>query len=322
MPFGHATLAASLPGLLFGGSVALPRKEPPLILLTGASGTVGRALLPLLLAAGHDVRALVRDPRGLGRHRVDVQIALGDLARLGDRHLQRQALRGVDIVIHLAAAIRDEPHARVEELNGLATARLLRAAERAEVDRFVFFSALGATEFQRTRFFRAKALSEKAVAESPLPTTIFAPSIVYDPGDRWVRLMKRLALLPAVPISGPGRARFEPIWAHDVARCVVTSLERKEKKARYELVGPQVLSYDEIVRAVARASHRQRPLIHVPLGLVHLTLVTLRRIFGEAVFATWEEAELMEVSMVGERGTADVEALGVEPLPVAAVLGA
>src|SRR4051794_5069907 len=113
------------------------------ILLTGASGTVGRALLPLLLSAGHDVRALARDPRGLGRHRVDVQIALGDLARLGDRHLQRQALRGVDTVIHLAAAIRDEPHARVEELNGLATARLLRAAERAGVERFVFFSALG-----------------------------------------------------------------------------------------------------------------------------------------------------------------------------------
>jgi NADH dehydrogenase len=186
----------------------------------------------------------------------------------------------------------------------------------------VFFSALGASEFQRTRFFRAKALAERAVAESPLPTTIFAPSIVYDPGDRWVRLMKRLALLPAVPVSGPGTARFEPIWAHDVARCVVTSLERKAKKARYELVGPQVLSYDEIVRAVARASHGQRPLVHVPLGIVHLTLVTLRRIFGEAVFATWEEAELMEVSMVSERGTADVVALGVHPLPVEAVLGA
>ena len=139
-----------------------------MILLTGASGTVGRALLPLLLEAGHDVRALVRDPRGLGRHRVDVQIALGDLARLGDRHLQRQALRGAHTVIHLAAAIRDEPHARVEELNGLATARLLRAAERAGVERFVFFSALGASEFQRTRFFRAKALAEEAVAASPL----------------------------------------------------------------------------------------------------------------------------------------------------------
>jgi uncharacterized protein YbjT (DUF2867 family) len=291
------------------------------ILLTGASGTVGRALLPLLLGAGHDVRALVRDPRGLGRHRVDVQIALGDLARLGDRHLQRQALRGAETVIHLAAAIRDEPHTRVEELNGLATARLLRAAERAGVGRFVFFSALGASEFQRTRFFRAKALAEEAVAESPLATTIFAPSIVYDPGDRWVRLMKRLALLPVLPISGPGKARFEPIWAHDVARCVMASLERDAGKARYELAGPQTLDYDEIALAVARATGRQRPLVHVPLGLVHLTLVTLRRIFGEAVFAAWEEAELMEVPMVSERGTADAESLGVEPLPLDAVLG-
>jgi uncharacterized protein YbjT (DUF2867 family) len=210
----------------------------------------------------------------------------------------------------------------VEELNGLATARLLRAAERAGLERFVFFSALGASEFQRTRFFRAKALAEEAVADSPLATTIFAPSIVYDPDDRWVRLMKRLALLPVVPISGPGTAKFEPIWAHDVARCVVTSLERKAENARYELAGPQLLTYDEIVRAVARASGRSRPLVHVPLGLVHLSLVTLRRLFGEAVFATWEEAELMEVPMISERGTADVEALGVNPLPVEAVLGA
>ncbi len=293
-----------------------------MILLTGASGTVGRALLPLLLAAGYDVRALVRDPRGLGRHRVDVQIALGDLARLGDHHLQRQALRGATSVIHLAAAIRDEPHARVEELNGLATARLLRAAERAGVERFVFFSALGATDFQRTRFFRAKAMAERAVAASPLATTIFAPSIVYDPGDRWVRLMRRLALLPVMPISGSGAAVFEPIWAHDVARCVVTSLERGERKARYELAGPQRMSYDEIARTVAQASGHERPLVHVPLGLVHLALMTLRQLFGEAVFATWEEAELMEVPMVSERGTGDAEELGVKPLPVDAVLGA
>jgi uncharacterized protein YbjT (DUF2867 family) len=297
-------------------------KSSAVIFLTGASGTVGKALLPLLLGAGHDVRALVRDPRGLGRHRVDVQIALGDLARLGDRHLQRQALRGADTVIHLAAAIRDEPHARVEELNGLATARLLRASERAGVERFVFFSALGASEFQRTRFFRAKALAEKAVADSPLPTTVFAPSIVYDPADRWVRLMKRLALLPTLPISGSGDAQFEPIWAHDVARCVIASLERGGENARYELAGPQTLTYDEIARGIARATGHQRPLVHVPLGFVRLALVTLRAIFGEAVFATWEEAELMEVPMVSSRGTADAEALGVEPLALDAVLGA
>ena len=90
--------------------------------------------------------------------RVDVQLALGDLASLGDPHLQRQALRGVDTVIHLAASIRDQPQASVVELNGLATARLLRAAERLRAERFLFFSAMGASEIQRTRFFRAKAL--------------------------------------------------------------------------------------------------------------------------------------------------------------------
>jgi uncharacterized protein YbjT (DUF2867 family) len=281
---------------------------------------VGRALLPVLLEAGHDVRALVRDPRGLGRHRVEVQIALGDLARLGDRHLQRQALRGADTVIHLAAAIRDEPHARVEELNGLATVRLLRAAERAGVERFVFFSALGATEVQRTRFFRAKALAERAVADSPLLTTIFAPSIVYDPSDRWVRLMRRLALLPVLPISGSGRSRYQPIWAADVARCVLAALDTIAEGARYELAGPEILTYDQIARTVAREAGRERPLVHVPLGLVHLTLVALRRVFGDAVFATWEEAELMEVPMTTPRGTADVESLGVTPRAVREVL--
>jgi NADH dehydrogenase len=291
-----------------------------MILLTGASGTVGRALLPLLLETGEDVRALVRDPRGLGRHRVEVQIALGDLARLGDLHLQRQALRGVSTVIHLAAAIRDEPHARVEELNGLATARLLRAAERAGVERFVFFSALGASRIQRTRFFRAKALAEETVAASPLRTTTFAPSIVYDPDDRWVRLLKRLALLPAIPISGAGRSAYQPIWAGDVARCVVAALELDLPRDRYELAGPEVLTYDEIALAAARAAGRERPLVHVPLGLVHASLVVLRRVFGETVFATWEEAELMEVPMTTSSGTDDAVSLGVEPLPLQEVL--
>jgi len=290
------------------------------ILLTGATGTVGRALAPLLLETGQPVRALVRDPRRLGRRRVDVQLALGDLARLGDAHLRRQALRGVDTVIHLAAAIRDQADAPVEEVTGLGTARLLHAAEAAGVERFVFFSAIGAVPFQRTRFFRAKALAEKAVAESALETTIFAPSIVYDRDDPWVTNLRRLALLPLLPISGSGRARFEPIWAEDVARCVMAALER-DATERFELAGPEVLTYEQIARQVARAAGRERPVVHMPLNLVRLTLRALRRAFGDAAFATWEEAELLEVPMVSERGTADARALGVEPKAMNEVLG-
>jgi NADH dehydrogenase len=290
-----------------------------MLLLTGATGSVGSRLLPLLLERGEDVRCLVREPRRLGARRVDVQIALGDLGEMSDPYLVRQALRGVDTVVHLAATIRDQPPHRIEELNGLATVRLLRAAERSGVKRFVFFSALNASSAQRTRFFRAKWLAEQAVTSSSLQTTIFAPSIVYDHSDPWVTLLRRFSFLPVLPVSGDGHARFEPIWAQDAARCVIAALERGER-ARYELAGPETLSYDEMADLVSRVAGRPRSLVHMPLPLIRTGLIAARSLFGEAVFATWEEAELMEVPMVSERGTADAEELGVKPRKMGDVL--
>ncbi|HEY1285033.1 MAG TPA: NAD(P)H-binding protein [Solirubrobacterales bacterium] len=292
-----------------------------MLLLTGATGSIGSRLLPLLLEQGEDVRCLVRDARRLGERRVDVQIALGDLGDMSDPYLVRQALRGVDTVVHLAATIRDQPRHRIEELNGLATVRLLRAAERSGVGRFVFFSALDAGSAQRTRFFRAKWLAERAVASSSLRTTVFAPSIVYDHSDPWVTLLRRFSFLPVMPVSGDGKACFQPIWAQDVARCVLASLGR-EARERYELAGPEELSYDEISDLVSRAAGRPRPLVHLPLPIVRQGLIGLRSLFGEAVFATWEETELMEVSMVSERGTSDAEELGVTPRRMGDVLAA
>jgi len=290
-----------------------------MLLLTGATGSIGSRLLPLLLERGEDVRCLVREPRRLGERRVDVQIALGDLGEMSDPYLVRQALRGVETVIHLAATIRDQPPKRIEELNGLATVRLLRAAERSGVERFHFFSALDAGPAQRTRFFRAKWLAEQAVASSPLQTTVFAPSIVYDLSDPWITLLRRFSFLPVLPVSGEGTARFQPIWAEDVARCVVAALDR-EARPRYELAGPETLSYDEMADLVSRIAGRPRPLVHMPLPLVRSSLLALRTLVGEAVFATWEEAELMEVPMLSERGTADAQALGVAPRRMGDVL--
>jgi NADH dehydrogenase len=94
----------------------------------------------------------------------------------------------------------------------------------------------------------------------------------------------------------------------------------QSRAGRYELAGPENLSYDEISDLVSRASGRPRPLLHVPLPLVRSGLIALRKVFGEAVFATWEEAELMEVPMITPRGTADSEALGVAPRRMAEVL--
>lgn len=291
-----------------------------MILLTGATGNLGSAVLRRLTESGTRVRCLVRDPRRLGPDRVHVQIALGDLA---DPSSFRNALRGVDTVVHLAAAIRDQPRASLEELNAVATLRLLRAAERTGVERFVFASALGASLHGPARFFRAKALAEEAVEASALRTVVFAPSIVYSPRDPWIRLLERLTLLPTMPISGSGQARYQPMWADDAAACVAAALERDgQARARYELAGPETLSYDDMARVTLSALRRRRRLIHLPLPLVRAGLQALEAVTGQSAFATWEEAALMEIPMLSERGTADAEELGVSPRPMRAVLGA
>jgi uncharacterized protein YbjT (DUF2867 family) len=290
------------------------------ILLTGATGNVGSALLRRLTADGQRVRCLVRDPRRLGPERVRVQIALGDLSDPGSF---RNAMRGVKTVIHVAAAIRDQPRGSIEELNGVAVYRLVRAAERAGAERFIFFSAIGASQHAPMRFFRAKALAEQAVEESSVRSTIFAPSIVYSPDDYWIGLMERLTWLPAVPISGSGQARYQPIWAEDVVDCVMAALERDGDGAgRYELAGPETLTYDDVARIVLRSLDRRRRLLHVPLPLVHSGLRAVKAAMGAASPVTWDEVQLMEAPMTSATGTADAESLGVKPLPMRDVLGA
>jgi len=308
-----------------------------MLLLTGATGLVGSALLRRLVSEGEQVRCLVRDPRRLGAERVRVQIALGDLT---DPPSFRNAMRGVRTVVHLAASIRDQPQGSIEELNGIATWRMVQAAERAGVERFVFFSALDASTHHRARFFRAKALAEQAVEAAALQSLVFAPSIVYAPGDPWLTLLERMALLPVMPVSGRGRALYQPIWAEDVADCVVAALGGREadavtndgvgerraggerpRRARYELAGPETLSHNDLVRIVLRSLHRKRAVVHVPTPIVSRALRVLERISGPRAFATWDEAELMEVPMISARGTADVEALGVKPQRMPAVLG-
>jgi uncharacterized protein YbjT (DUF2867 family) len=293
------------------------------LLLTGATGTIGLPLLRRLTAAGVPVRCLVRDPRRLGTERVRVQIALGDLS---DHLSFRHALRGVDTVVHLASVIRDQPTGSIEELAGVATWRLVRAAERAGVERFVFFSALGASTRSRSRLMQAKAVAERALVESSLAHTVFAPSWVYSPSDPFLTLLQRMSLLPLMPIPGSGRAAFQPMWAEDVADCVIAALPggplaAESDGARYELAGPETLTYRGIVEIALRSFHRRRPIIGVPPRLVRRTLNTIELLTGPAAFATWDEAELLEVSMTSRHGTADAERLGVVPKSMRAVLG-
>lgn len=291
-----------------------------MLLLTGATGAVGSVLLRRLTAAKVPVRCLVRDPKRLGAERVRVQLALGDLA---DPPSFRNALRGVTSVVHLAASIRDQPGGSLEELNAIATWRMVEAAERAGVEHFVFLSALGASTHSRSRFLRSKALAERAVAASRVRHAILAPSIVYAPHDPWSQLLRRLSLLPVVPMSGSGRAQSQPIWVDDVAECLLAALDRPaiEGSARIELAGPDTFTAAALTQALLRATGRSRPVVRVPTAIGSRVLRGVEGVLHGAAPVTWDEVELLEVPMVSPSGTAGAEGLGVTPRRLASVLG-
>ena len=302
-----------------------------MLLLTGATGLLGHAVVRRLIARGTPVRCLVRDPRRLGPERVRVQLAIGDLA---DPASWRNALRGVDTVVHLAGGARDQPRATVEELNGLAAWRLLRAAERVGARHFVWIAPLGATPHHPMRMQRAKALAAKAVAAAPLPTTTLAHSLMYSPGDRHLLWLERLGYLPAVPLVGRGIARTQPIWVEDAADCVLAALDDPPKAGgpgggsppvglhvRHELAGPETLTQHDVVRLVLAAAGRRRRAVPLPLAGLRAALRAEEALAGPTALVTWDEAQLLAVEMLSESGTAGAEALGVRPRTMSTVLG-
>ena len=170
---------------------------------------------------------------------------------------------------------------------------------------------------------RAQAFAELLVRVAEMPSTVIATSLVYAPGDRWISLVEHLSLLPVLLVPGSGRARCQPIWVEDLADCIVALLNRQREGShrRYELAGPQTLSYDEAIRTVLRSVGRERPLLHVPAPLASRALRLIERTRGEDVPVTWDEAQLLRADSTSARGPADAQALGVKPLPMSVVLG-
>jgi NADH dehydrogenase len=290
-----------------------------MILMTGATGTLGKPLLQRLLGAGEQVRCLVREPRRLGPSRVQVQISIGDLS---DGKGFDRAMRGIDTVIHLAATTRDQGRGTIEELNGLATVRLIAAARRAGVRRIAFVSSFGASTSSTSRFVRTQALAAEAVKQSGLEAVVFEAGIIYAPDDPWVKLMSELAKLPVMPVIGDGKASFQPIWAEDAADAITATLLKDiaTPGAPIALAGPDALSQDQILKLVMRHFGAQKPLIHLPTGFSRKVLDWQEQRLGQAALATWDQVALLQESILSPRGVGDLGVLGVDPLPMVDVL--
>jgi uncharacterized protein YbjT (DUF2867 family) len=292
-----------------------------MILMTGATGTLGKPLLSRLLGAGEQVRCLVREPRRLGPNRVQVQIALGNLA---DRSGLDRATRGADTVIHLAASTRDQPRGTIEEINGLGTLRLLNAAKRAGVKRFVYVTSFNASPSSPSRFIRMQARAAEAVRQSGLEAVIFEAGVIYAPDDPWIKLMSELAKLPVMPVIGDGKAAFQPIWAEDAADAITATLLKgiATPGAPIALAGPGALTQEQILRIVMRHFGAQKPLVHLPTGISRKLLDWQEHRLGQSALATWDQVVLLQDAILSERGTGDLKALGVDPLAMPDVLPA
>ena len=238
------------------------------ILVTGATGFVGQAIVRELRVQGRDVRALVREPSRASRlENWSVELATGDVT---DAASVAAAARGCSHVVHLVAIPRGSK-ADFEQTMSLGTQNVIAAAKAAEVERFVLMSALGTSEETKglVPYFTAKWQMEQDVATSGLEHVIFRPSFVFGSGGGVLpTFIRQVRYSPVVTVLGPGTTRLQPIWLDDVAAYFARAIDLPGAANRtFELGGPEQVSWDELYARIATLLGKRRVFVHVPFAV-------------------------------------------------------
>jgi uncharacterized protein YbjT (DUF2867 family) len=237
------------------------------VVVTGASGAVGRTLIPILTARGSEVRAVVRRREAVARLRqTGAKVAV---CRLGDADAVEAVVRGAHTVVHLAGGLDLPDDAAYEEANLSTTQWVLEAAADEKVTRFVFLSYPGADPGSSNAYLRAKGAAETAIRESGLQHAIIRSTHVYGPGCRWLEEMRAAARRPVTPVVGSGSQRVAPILVGDLAAILAAADDRAVGVAgTYGAQGPDVVTADELIDRLAGRRKRK----------VHLRPGTARRV--------------------------------------------
>ncbi|MYV55445.1 SDR family oxidoreductase [Streptomyces sp. SID3212] len=231
-----------------------PVTTPP-ILLTGGTGTLGRHVLPLLRATGHDVRVLSRhphpnphpSPHPLTDDQAPVQYVTADLLKNDVGDGIQAAVDGTEIVLHLAGGPKGDE---------VATRNLVRAASRAGVKHLVFISVIAADRVP-LGYFTSKLAAEEAVAASGVPWTTLRAAQFH---DLLLTVVEKMAKLPVIPVPG---LRLQPVDSREVAARLVELTLDKPAGLVPDLAGPKVYESADAIRAYLRATGRKRPLLPV-----------------------------------------------------------
>ena len=294
------------------------------VLVTGATGFVGGEIIRQLHAAGPGIRILVRSPdsprvkEAISCWGAEVQV--GDVL---DAASIDTALDRMDAVIHLVGIISEVCGSTFERVHLRGTANMIAAAQIAGVRRFIHMSALGTRPNAASRYHQSKWAAEEIVRHSGLDYTIFRPSIIYGPEDKFINLFARIIhLSPVVPLIGSPRSRFQPVCVRTVAAAFVQSLTQPRSVGQtYDLCGPEALLLSEIVDQIMYVVQRRRFKFQVPLGLAVCQAVLLeficRRLLRRGSPLSRDQLIMLQEDNVGNPQPAD-ELFELPPVPLRA----
>jgi NADH dehydrogenase len=290
-----------------------------LFTIFGGTGFIGRYVVGRLAERGARLRVISRSPDTRGHH-------LQPLGRVGQIVVQsadfnseaalRRAVAGAAGVVNLIGILYETRRQEFAEVHGALPGRIAAAAQAEGVARMVQISAIGADPASSSVYARSKAEGERRVLEAFPKATILRPSIVIGPEDSFFNRFAALArVLPALPLIGGGQTRFQPVYVGDVAQAVVAAQERDDCQGQvYELGGPQIYTFAELMRYMLSVVGRRRLLPSVPFGLAMIQ-ARLLELLPEPPL-TRDQVELLKVDNVVGATMPGLQALDITPTPI------
>ncbi|MDA5192985.1 complex I NDUFA9 subunit family protein [Govanella unica] len=286
-----------------------------LVTVFGGSGFLGRSIVKRLAEAGSRVRVAVRNPNSALFLKPMGSVGQIQIVQANIRHQGSvaAAVAGADAVINLVGVLYESGPQSFADIHSAGAAHVAAAATAAGVKRLVQVSALGANPQSDSAYARTKAAGESAAREAFPGVTILRPSVVFGPDDNFLNRFARLAkFTPALPLIGGGKTRFQPVYVGDVAEAVVTILLRPQTAGKtFELGGPRVYSFREILTYLLKEIGRERMLISLPFGLARFQAAFLGLL--PKPLLTLDQVRLLAHDNVTSGETAGFAELGIQP---------
>jgi len=248
-----------------------------MILVTGATGFIGRVLVRQLTETGQQVRVLLRPSPRSPRLPKGVPVEVAVVA-LNDERGLRAALRGVDHIYHLASAASQGRDGNLFTTDIEGTRILAQVAAGAGIKRFFFLSHLGADRASAFPIHKAKGIAEEHIRKSGVPHTIIRSSIVFGPEDGFTSaLADILRFAPGIlPIPGEGRTLLQPLWVEDLVTCLTWALQNPEMvNQTYEVGGGEYFTLRQVIETIMEVTHTRRLLIPFPPPYMRVLVVLL-----------------------------------------------